>query len=60
MANRTTAQRDARRLEKLYATKEHGTKYTTVLRLVVERGLEGAIRQLEDWGLTPKAEHGPP
>ncbi len=53
MTNRSHATKDARKLEKLYRTKEHGTKHTTVLRLISEHGLEGAMRQLEAWGMTP-------
>ena len=45
--------KDARRLEKLYDTKARGTTHTTVLRLIRERGIEGAIAQLEAWGMRP-------
>jgi hypothetical protein len=51
MTNRGHDVKDARKLEKLYATKAHGTKHSTVLRLVREKGLEGAIEQLEAWGM---------
>ena len=50
--------RDARAIEVLYDTKAHGTGHQTVVRLIQERGLDGAIEQLEAWGmkpLTPKA-----
>jgi hypothetical protein len=53
MTNRSAASKGARKLEKLYNTKGHGTKHSTVLRLVEERGLEGAIQQLESWGMAP-------
>jgi hypothetical protein len=54
MSNRTTAQRNARRLMKVYDVKAHGSCYTTVLRLVREQGLDGAIEQLEAWGMKPQ------
>ena len=54
MSHRSTATRNARRLERLYQTKAHGVKHMTVLRLLSERGLDGAIEQLEAWGM--KAE----
>lgn len=53
MGDRSQTTKDARRLEKLYGTKEHGTSHSTVHRLVSERGLEGAIQQLEAWGMKP-------
>lgn len=53
MSNRTTAQRNARRLMKVYDVKAHGSCYTTVLRLVRERGLDATIEQLEAWGMKP-------
>ena len=53
MTTSSSASKHARRLEKLYNTKAHGTKYMTVLRLVEERGVEGAIKQLEAWGMKP-------
>jgi hypothetical protein len=46
----------ARQLERLYRTKEHGTGHQTVLRLIRERGLDGAIQQLEAWGMKPEAD----
>jgi len=45
--------KEARRLEKLYDTKAHGTGHQTVLRLIREKGLDGAIAQLEAWGMKP-------
>ena len=54
MSHRSTATRNARRLERLYQTKAHGVKHMTVLSLLSERGLDGAIEQLEAWGM--KAE----
>ncbi len=51
MTSRGTASKQARMLEKVYETKKHGTKHMTVLRLVQEQGLEGAIDQLEAWGM---------
>jgi hypothetical protein len=56
MSNRSTATKNARRLEKLYGTKAHGVKHMTVLRLVNERGLDGAIEQLEAWGMVANAD----
>ena len=53
MSNRSQATRDARRIEKLYKTKEHGTKHQTVLHLIQERGVDGCIEQLEAWGMSP-------
>ena len=72
MTRKTSAQSNARELEKLYATKARGTKYQTVLRLVRTVGYAGAAAQLEAWGhklteeigqadtapaLTPSADH---
>lgn len=54
MTNKAGGRGDARRLEKLYGTKAHGTSYQTVLNLVRERGLDGAIKQLEEWGMKPQ------
>lgn len=50
---RNSTTREARRLEHLYQTKKHGTKHGTVMRLLHNVGLEGAIRQLEAWGMKP-------
>lgn len=47
--------REARRLERLYNTKAHGTKHATVMRLLHNHGLEGTIVQLESWGMRPSA-----
>ena len=58
MTQRSRATKDARRLERLYRTKEHGTGHQTVLRLLRERGLEGAIQQLEAWGMKPSGGDG--
>lgn len=52
MTNRSHDTKDARKIEKLYNTKGHGTSHSTVLRLIRERGLDGAISQLESWGMT--------
>ncbi len=51
MTNRSHDSKDARKLEKLYDTKRHGTNHSTVLRLIQEKGLDGAIEQLEAWGM---------
>jgi hypothetical protein len=51
MTNRSHTTKDARKLEKLYDTKSHGVSHSTVLRLIQERGLDGAIEQLEAWGM---------
>jgi len=53
MSNRSRATKDARKLEKLYGTKARQIAHSTILRLIRERGLDGAIQQLEAWGLTP-------
>lgn len=53
MGNQSRETKDARDLERLYDTKAYGTKHQTVLRLVRERGLEGAMAQLEAWGMVP-------
>jgi GH24 family phage-related lysozyme (muramidase) len=53
MSNRSHETKDARKLEKLYNTKEHGTSHSTVMRLIREKGLEGAMAQLESWGMKP-------
>jgi len=58
MTQRSHATKDARRLERLYRTKEHGTAHQTVLRLIRECGLEGAIQQLEVWGMKPSGGDG--
>lgn len=50
---RDSTTREARRLERLYQTKKHGTKHGTVMRLLHNVGLEGAILQLEAWGMKP-------
>jgi len=60
VSNRSTATKTARKLEKLYRTKEHGTKHTTVLRLLTERGLDGTIEQLEAWGMVANGADDPP
>ena len=51
MSDRSRTTKDARRLEKVYDTKAHGTKHRTVMQLIHDRGLDGAIEQLEAWGL---------
>ena len=51
MTTRGGKNKDVKRLMALYDCKKHGTKYSTVLNLLKERGLEGAITQLEDWGM---------
>lgn len=56
MSNRSRETKDARSLEKLYQTKANGVKHMTVLRLVTERGLDGAIEQLEAWGMVANGE----
>lgn len=53
MSRQAKDTREAKRLERLYGTKAQGTSHTTVLRLVRDRGLEGAIAQLEAWGMKP-------
>ena len=53
MGNRSAATREARRLERLYDTKAHGTKHSTILRLLHDVGLEKTIEQLEAWGMRP-------
>jgi hypothetical protein len=53
MTSRGGKNKDAKRLMALYDCKKHGTKYSTVLNLLKERGLEGAITQLEAWGMKP-------
>jgi len=56
MTNRGNDSKEARKLEKLYRTKEHGTGHQTVLRLIREKGLDGAIAQLEAWGMKPDGQ----
>ena len=53
MTTRSTESRNARRLERLYGTKASGIQYTTVLRLIRDRGLDGAMLELESRGLKP-------
>jgi len=53
MSNQSKDTKEARRLEKLYGTREQGTAHSTVLRLVRQRGVEGAAAQLVAWGLKP-------
>jgi hypothetical protein len=53
MMGRSSTTREARRLERLYQTKKHGTKHGTIMRLLHNVGLEGAIAQLEAWGMKP-------
>jgi hypothetical protein len=53
---RDATTRTARRLERLYETKKHGTKHATIMRLLHNVGLEGTIRQLEAWGMKPTGE----
>jgi hypothetical protein len=51
VTDRSRDTKDARKIEKLYDTKAYGTKHSTVVRLIREKGLEGAMTQLEEWGL---------
>jgi hypothetical protein len=51
---RSNTTRTARKLERLYNTKAHGTKHATVMRLLHNVGLEGTIQQLEAWGMKPE------
>lgn len=53
MSNQSHRTKTARKLEKLYATKAHGTKHGTIMRLLENHGLDGCINQLEAWGLRP-------
>lgn len=53
---RSSMTREARRLERLYNTKAHGTKHGTVMRLLHNVGLEKTIEQLEAWGMKPVAD----
>lgn len=53
MSGRSSMTKEARRIERLYGTKAHGTKHGTVMRLLHNVGLEGCIQQLEAWGLKP-------
>ncbi len=53
MGHQSQETKDARRLEKLYRTKEHGCAHSTVLRLIRQKGVDGAIAQLEAWGMKP-------
>jgi hypothetical protein len=53
MSHQSQETKDARRLEKLYRTKEHDCAHSTVLRLIREKGIEGAKKQLEAWGMKP-------
>lgn len=53
MSGRSQSTRDARRLERLYGTKAGGTNHYTVLRLIRQRGLDGAIEELEAMGFRP-------
>jgi hypothetical protein len=55
MSNRSSATKTARKLERLYDTKTHGTKHGTIMRLLHNVGLEGTIQQLEAWGMKPAA-----
>jgi hypothetical protein len=59
VSNRSTATKTARKLEKLYQTKKHGTNHMTVLRLLAERGLDGTIEQLEAWGMVANGADDP-
>lgn len=58
MGNQSAPTKRARELEKLYDTKAHGTNHTTVLRLVLDHGFEGAAKQLEAWGMTASPTAG--
>lgn len=51
--SRSNTTKTARRLEKLYDTKAHGTKHSTVMSLLRDKGLEGTMVQLEAWGMKP-------
>lgn len=51
MANQSSRTKEARRIERLYNTKAHGTKHGTVMRLIENHGIEGCIQQLEAWGM---------
>jgi hypothetical protein len=53
MGKKSTRSKNARLVEDLYATKEHGMSYTDVLKLIDEYGLDGAIDMLEARGLKP-------
>ena len=59
MTTRSKTTKTARKLERLYNTKAHGTKHSTVMRLLHNVGLEGTIQQLEAWGMTPNADPAP-
>lgn len=56
---REALKREARRIERLYATKEHGTSHSTVLRLLRDQGAEATIAQLEAWGMRPQVDPVP-
>jgi hypothetical protein len=58
MTSRSTETKNARKLERLYRTKEHGTKHTTVLNLIRDHGLDGAMAQLEAWGMVAETTCG--
>ena len=45
--------KDAKRLTKLYGTRERGVGHQRVLLLIRERGLDGAIEEIEAMGFRP-------
>lgn len=51
--------KDAKRLTKLYGTRERGVGHQRVLLLIRERGLDGAIAELEAMGFRPLIDLSP-
>ena len=56
MSNKGADKGIARQLEHIYNTKARGISYNTMLRLVREHGVGGAIAQLEALGMAAIVE----